>query len=357
MDAAEARTPPGDLLVLLGTADGLYHCCPDGSPYTQHLAGRSVYAVAADPRDGGLLAATGAAPGPAIWRSSDRGASWSLLPGRPAFPDARRVKQIWQVCPGHPARPGELWAGTCEAGLFRSADMGATWQGVAGLNDHPTRSSWDPGGGGLVLHTIIVDPRDPARMIAAISAGGIYCSADGGATWRPINGGVRPDPRPVGCAASGQCPHRILLHPARPGRLYQQGHCGVYRSDDFGERWVEISAGLPSPYGWPLALHPDDPDTLYVVPHISDKQRWTTEGRLAVWRSRDAGASWERLARGLPTAPARCLRESLAAAPAGRLYLGTVDGRVFTSADGGETWALFADGLPAVQAIAALAPR
>lgn len=161
----------------------------------------------------------------------------------------------------------------------------------------------------------------------------------------------RADPRPGRCAASGQCPHRLWLHPAPPHRLYQQGHYGVYRSDDFGEHWEEISAGLPSPFGWPLALDPDDPDTLIVVPHISDKQRWTTAGRLAVWRSRDGGRSWERLTEDLPTAPGRCLRESLASAPSGQLYLGTVDGRVFWSEDAGGHWALVAQGLPAVQAI------
>ncbi|HMQ29117.1 MAG TPA: sialidase family protein [Chloroflexaceae bacterium] len=357
MGHAGDRPGQGDLLVLLGTRDGLYRCRAGGAAPERHLGGLSINAVAADPRDGGLLVAANGPGGPAIWRSADGGATWAPLAGRPRFGDGRQAHQIWQVRPGHPSRPGELWAGTREAGLFRSPDLGATWRSVAGLNDHPTRTSWDEGGGGLILHTIIVAPGDPDRLVVGISAGGAYSSDDDGATWRPINSGVRPDTRPDHCAASGQCPHRLALHPARPGRLYQQGHAGVYRSDDYGEHWADISAGLPSPFGWPLALHPDDPDTLFVVPHISDKQRRTTEGRLAVWRSRDAGASWERLSRGLPLAPALCLRESLAADPAGDLYLGTADGRVFAGRDAGETWALFAEGLPPVQAVAtAFAP-
>jgi hypothetical protein len=357
MDEANLRPPPGARLVLLGTGAGLFRCWAAGTRYTRHLQGMAIHAIVADPRDGSLLVAANAPAGPSIWRSADSGATWMQLAGTPTFPDGRRVSHIWQICPGHPARPGELWAGTREAGLFRSTDLGATWRSVTGLNDHRSRFTWDEGGGGLILHTIIVHPGDPARIIAAISAGGIYRSDDGGATWRTANCGVRPDPRPDHCAASGQCPHRLRLHPSPPHRIYQQGHCGVYRSDDFGERWEEISAGLPSPFGWPLALDLDDPDTLYVVPHISDKQRWTTEGRLAVWRSRDGGGSWERLTDGLPAAPTRCLRESLATAPSGHLYLGTVDGRVFWSEDAGERWALFAQGLPAVQAITtAVAP-
>lgn len=355
MGQAGDQPHAGALLVLLGTRDGLYRCWAGGARRSHHLAGLAVHAIAADPRDGALLAAANGPDHAGIWRSVDNGGTWAPLAGRPAFGDGRRAWQIWQVQPGHPSRPAELWAGTREAGLFRSPDCGATWQSVVGLNDHPTRTMWDEGGGGLILHTIVVDATEPARLLACISAGGVYRSDDDAATWRPINRGVRADFRADPFPEAGHCPHKLRSHPARPGRLYQQNHCGVYCSDDFGTTWVDISDGLPSRFGWPLALHPADPDTLYVVPHISDEQRQTTEGRLAVWRSRDAGGSWERLTRGLPEVPALCLRESMAAAqgdPAS-LFLGTADGRVFWSHDAGDSWALFADALPAVQVVEA----
>ncbi|HMO60211.1 MAG TPA: exo-alpha-sialidase, partial [Roseiflexaceae bacterium] len=286
-------------------------------------------------------------------RSRDGGRHWQRLPSRPAFTDQRCVRQIWQLQVGHPKHPGELWAGTGEAGLFRSVDAGHSWQGVAGLNDHPTRATWDAGGGGLILHSILIDPHNPARLFVGISAGGVYRSDDDADSWQAINRGMRPDPRPEACAASGQCPHKILLHPTQPGLLYQQGHCGVYRSIDYGDSWHDISAGLPSSFGWPLAIHPHNPELLYVVPHISDKQRRTTEDRLAVWCSDNAGTTWQRLTHGLPTTPALCLRESLTLAvdDPSTIYLGTTDGRVFCSRDQGESWVMFLSGLPAVQVI------
>ncbi|SRR6266545_976225 len=246
-----------------------------------------------------------------------------------------------------------MWAGTREAGLFRSRDSGRTWESVAGLNDHPTRAAWEEGGGGLLLHTILIDPENPNWMYACVSMGGAYRSEDAGASWQPINRGVA-DSLPGVSPGTHQCVHKMALHPARPAVLFQQHHTGVYRSDDCGDRWVDISDGLPSRFGFPLAIHPHDPDTVYVVPHVSEKQRAVPEGRMAVWRSRSGGARWESLSAGLPDhAWLTILREGLAVDscdPAG-VYVGTNTGQVFYSRDEGAHWELLADYLPAVMSV------
>ena len=234
---------------------------------------------------------------------------------------------------------------------------------MPGLNEHPTRGTWLPGGGGLILHTIVPDPADADRLYACVSAGGAYRSDDGGANWRPVNRGVRADfledrPAPTGrCQPeTGQCVHKLVVHPARPAVLFQQNHCGVYRSDDRGEHWLDISDGLPSRFGFPIAVHPREPQTVYVVPLVSDRERTPPAGQLAVWRSRDGGASWTAHTAGLPRdSRLTVLREGLAtddADPAG-LYLGLTDGRLFQSRDAGERWSLLAEGLPPVLAVTA----
>jgi hypothetical protein len=355
---------PGDVLLMVGTRNGSVLFWSDRARRPWHRierqAGWSVNALSYDQRAGAIYAATNSdtvGKGMAIQRSLDRGATWSVLPSNMPFDDDRRAWQLWQVAPGHASRPRELWAGTREAGLFRSQDDGATWQGMSGLNNHPTHTSWHEGGAGIILHTIVIDPEVPSRMYVCVSAGGVYRTEDSGATWQPINRGVRADFLVDACPVAGHCPHKLALHPARPAVLFQQNHCGVYRSDDRGDTWVDISAGLSSRFGFPIAVHPHEPNTVYVVPHVSDKQRVVPDGRMAVWRSRTGGESWECLTRGLPSDNAwlTILRESLAmdtCEPAG-IYVGTTRGQLFYSRDGGDHWELLADSLPPVVSVSA----
>lgn len=354
---------PGDILVMVGTKKGTFLFWSDQRRQdwqrSQHHLGWMVHALSYDSRHGSIYAATNSAWfGAMVQRSDDCGRHWTHLNHGLDFAadEERRVREIWQVQPGHDERPDEVWAGSKEAGLFRSTDRGAKWEAVVGLNQHPTASTWMPGGGGLILHTIALDSSDANRLYACVSAGGAYRSDDGGTSWRPINQGVRADFMPDVYPETGQCVHKLVLHPQRPHVLYQQNHCGVYRSDDCGDSWVDISEGLPSRFGFPMAVHPHDPRTIYVVPLASDSERFVPEGRMAVWCSRDEGRSWEPLTQGLPDrAWLTILRESLAVDagdPAG-IYVGTTTGQVFYSRDAGERWQVLADYLPPVLSLSA----
>ena len=322
------------------------------------LEGREVYHAFLDPRD---RTTAWAATAHTVWgahvhRSDDRGATWQVLEEAPHHADSRGVQAVWFLAPGPAHRPDTLYAGIEPAGLFVSHDRGARWE-PSPLNAHPTTATWQPAGGSLALHSILVDPRDPDRIYCAVSAGGVYRSDDGGRTWHPKNRGVLADFLPHPFPEAGQCVHKLLLHPRRPDRLYQQNHCGVYRSDDGGESWTDVSAGLPSRFGYALALDPRDPDVAYVVPEESSHMRTVVGGRLAVWRTTDAGASWHPLTRGLPQSHAyvSILREGLAAddlEPLG-LYLGTSSGHLFASRDGGESWELVAGFLPRILSVTA----
>ena len=347
----------GDVLVMVGTRKGTFLFWSDSARQawsrSHHHGDWSVHALSYDERDGNIYAATNhnfLNERTSIQRSADCGTTWRELERGPLFDDDRRAWQIWQIVPGHPQRPSELWAGTREAGLFRSYDRGATWASVAGLNDHPASATWEEGGGGLLLHTILVDPENPNQLYACVSMGGAYRSQDGGESWQPINHDV-PQYLDDDHPATAKCVHKMALHAARPGVLFQQHHRGVYRSDDCGDTWLDISEGLPSRFGFPLVLHPYDPNTVYVVPHVSDNQRMMPEQHMAVWRSRSSGASWERLTTGLPAnAWITVLRENLAVDrcdPAG-VYVGTSTGQLFYSRDEGDCWEQLADYLPAI---------
>lgn len=317
------------------------------------LAGREVYYAFRDARTGTVWAATDHRVwGPHVHRSDDDGATWTVLDAAPHHADERGLDAIWFLAPGPPDRPHTLWAGIQPAGLFISRDEGGSWRAVDGLNDHPTNVTWQPAGGGLALGGIQHDPRDADRLYCSISAGGVYRSDDGGTTWTPVNRGVRCEFQPRRYPEAGHCVHKLRLHPARPDRLYQQNHCGVYRSDDRGESWTEITDGLPSEYGYALALDPADPDTLFVIPEESSHMRTTVDGRLRVYRSTDAGARWTAMTEGLPQEHAfvSVLRDAMdhdADDPAG-LYFGTTTGHVFASRDRGESWAQVAGFLPKV---------
>jgi photosystem II stability/assembly factor-like uncharacterized protein len=359
--------PGSQIVLLVGTRKGLFRAVSDGDRRKwrlegPHLAGYETYHAIVDPRDRetGYAAVHHSVWGVHIHRSDDLGHTWELAPEAPhhAAPAERKsLKAIWYLAPGHVDDPDTLYAGIQPAGLFASRDRGNSWEPVTGLNEHATRDTWQPAKGGLALHSIYIDPRDAQRIYAAVSAGGVYRSDDGGSTWKPANRGVRaeylPDTRPE----TGHCVHRLVLHPARPDRLYQQSHTGTYRTDNRGEDWLEITEGLPSDFGYAVAADPNDPDTVYMIPEESSHVRTTVGGSITVYRSRDAGANWEPLRRGLPqeNAYVTILREAIDTDdldPCG-VYFGTSSGHLFASRDGGESWEIIAGFLPRILSVQA----
>ncbi len=308
-----------------------------------------------DPATKSIYAA-GGSPwyGPAVWRSRDFGQTWShSSQGLTYGDDGPKLNTLWNVTPAH----GALYVGADPAGLFRSDDGGESFTHVAGLRNHPTCPDWQPGNGGLCLHTIIPHPTDPHQMWVAASAVGCFYTADGGETWETRNQGIRADYMPPEAKAEvGYCVHKLALAAGRPERLYQQGHQGVYRSDDGGRTWIWINDGLPSTFGFPIAAHPHDPDTAYVIPLNGDDQgRYMPEGKAAVYRTRDAGATWERLSEGLPQSGAYLgvLREAMAVdtLPTPGVYFGTSTGQLYVSRDEGESWTEVASHLPPIRSV------
>lgn len=320
--------------LLVGTRKGLFvlHGGDDRRDWTVEgplLKGWSVYHAIADPRDGVLHAcANNFVYGATVHRSSDRGRTWEraeelALPAESGL----ELAATWHVEPGPASEPETLWLGGDPGALLRSGDGGATWNAVDGIVAHPTREKWMPGAGGLCCHSIQVAD---GRLYVGISAAGSFRSDDGGKSWQPINdrvqAGFLPEPYPE----VGQCVHKLLAHPARPERLWQQNHCGVYRSDDAGDTWERLDGnGLPSEFGFGLALDPSDPDVAYVVPEESGEHRVTCDARLGVYRTGDAGASWQLASDGLPEpAWAAVLREGMSYDEHG-VYFGTQSGSVF----------------------------
>lgn len=268
-----------------------------------------------------------------------------------------KMVKVWNIKPGRKDEPGVLYAGAQPASFFKSKDRGETWELNESLYDHPQRGEWNPGNGGLCLHTILLDPTDLNRMYIAVSAAGCYRTDDGGKTWAPYNKNVRADFMPNKFPEFGQCVHKMSMHPSNPNVLYQQNHCGVYRSDNMGEDWIDIGEGkLPARFGFPIAVHPTDPNTIYIVLEESDEFRMSVDGKFSVWRSRDAGNSWQRLSNGLPDrAHLDVLREAMATdtfEDAG-IYIGTNTGQLFYSRDSGDSWELLADFLPPIQSVEA----
>jgi photosystem II stability/assembly factor-like uncharacterized protein len=301
--------------------------------------------------------------GPVVRTSDDRGDTWSEPDERtlrfpPDTGDA--VAQVWQLQPAGADRPETIFAGVEPANLFRSDDAGESWTLVRSLWEYPHRDQWEPGGGGLGLHSILVDPRDSNRVAIAISAGGVYRTDDNGVSWTACNTGIHKASEPGVFAEHGQCVHKIARDPVDPDRLYAQNHGGLYRSDNNGDSWTEVSEGVPSDFGFPIVAHPRRPNTAYVIPLASDNYRCTVDAQCRVFRTTDAGATWEALSDGLPSHDAHLtvLRDGFCtdgADPAG-LYFGTRTGQVYGSSDEGEHWSLLAEYLPPVLCVRAWAP-
>ena len=357
-----AQVKKGDSLLLVGTTKGAFILRANaqrnrwevGGPY---FHGQSVYSMAYDPRGGQhrIWASTASYWGTLLRSSDDFGKSWTNPKHAPIrFPSDTGVslKNIWQIALGRPEEPDVLYCGVEPAALFETRDAGQTWSLVRGLFDHPHRPRWVPGNGGLALHTIVLDPADNRRMYVAISSGGVYRTTDGGTTWTAQNRGIRAVFMPDKYPEFGQCVHKIAMHPARPERLFLQNHWGLYRSDNGGENWTDIANGVPSDFGFAMTMHPRNPDCVYIVPVESDEFRCACDGRLRVYRTRNNGASWEPLMRGLPQKRAyeTVLRDAMTADsfdPAG-IFFGTRSGQLFGSRDEGRTWEKILEGLPSV---------
>jgi hypothetical protein len=352
----------GDFLLLVGTVKGAFILRSNrqrrrweiGGPY---FHGNNVYALAYDSREGRqrIWASTQNYWGTFLRSSDDFGKVWTNPQQAPIrFPadTGTSLKNIWQIVPGRPEQPEVLYCGVEPAALFESRDGGETWSLNRGLFDHPHRPRWMPGNGGLALHTVVLDPANDQRMYVAISSGGVYRTTDGGQTWTAQNRGVRATFNPNRYPEFGQCVHKITLHPAHPERLFLQNHWGLYRSDDGAESWKDIANGVPSDFGFAIQVHPAKPDWVYVIPVESDEFRCSCEGRLRVYRTRNAGGSWEPLMRGLPQKAAyeTVLRDALVTDtfdPAG-IYFGTRSGQLFGSRDEGKSWERIVEGFPSI---------
>lgn len=364
MQAPERRPEHQRILLLVGTKKGAFILDGDTTRRDWSLRGPFCEAwpinhVVADPRTGAIHAGGGNEWfGPAVWTSRDLGGSWTHTSAGLAYPAGETpIKSVWSLACG----AGALYAGVEPAGLFRSDDDGASWTHLHGLRDHPTRPDWQPGGAGLILHGILPHPDRPDRLWVAISAVGIFATEDGGLSWEPRNRGTRQDYAPEGqrYPEFGQCVHCLTMAAGRPDRLYQQNHCGMYRSEDGGRNWVCIEEGLPSTFGFPAVAHPRDPDTLFLLPLNGDQAgRYMPDGKDAVWRTGDAGASWTALREGLPQH--NCffgvLRQAMATDgldPAG-IYFGTSSGSLYASGDEGQSWRPIADHLPTITSVEAM---
>jgi photosystem II stability/assembly factor-like uncharacterized protein len=371
----------GPIVLFVATKKGVWLVHGDGERRSwrldgPHFLGHEVHHVVLDPRDGRTLLAAAKTGhlGPTVFRSLDLGKSWTEAQQPPAFRKAnegetgRVVDHVFWLTPGHASEPGVWYAGSSPEGLFRTGDGGVTWEPVAGFNDHPKNATWTQGPGGTPdgpkLHSILVDPRDAKHLYLSISGamGGTFESTDGGRDWRPLNGGVRCDFLPDPYPEIGQDPHCVQLHPLAPDVLYQQNHCGIYRVERPGERWERIGDNMPrevGDVGFPITLHPRDPNTAWVFP-MDGSQVWprtSPGGKPAVYVTRDAGKSWTRQDAGFPREQAwftvfRQAMTSDARDPLG-LYFGTTGGELWASPNEGARWECIARYLPRIHAVEA----
>ncbi|MGY1773947.1 WD40/YVTN/BNR-like repeat-containing protein [Blastococcus sp. SYSU D00813] len=353
-------------LLAIGTRKGLWLARSDDDRRSwtldgPHLLAQEVAAVSVDTRGPAPRVLAGVQYGhwgPTVMRSDDLGRSWQeTASGAIRFPQdtGAALSRVWQLRPDSADRPGVVWAGCEPHSLWRSADGGCTFELVRGLWDHPHRPTWEPGGGGGAVHTVLPDPASD-RVLVAMSTGGVYLSEDGGGSWEPRNRGITAVFLPDELPEYGQCVHKVAVDAGDPDRLYAQNHFGVFATDDAGVSWRSVAGGLPADFGFPIAASPRTPGTAWVVPLVADVERLPPGGRLRVHRTRDGGGTWTELGEGLPDASwAAVMRDALCVDdgdPTG-VYVGTRDGCVYASADEGDTFALVAAHLPDVLAVRA----
>ena len=360
--------------VLVGTQKGAFTLTSDGRRAEWEVEGPlfggwQVYHVAGSPADPNriYLSQTSEWFGQVLQRSDDGGKSWTPVGNDFRYATETGTHQWYDGTP-HPWEFARVWhlepssddpdtvlAGVEDAALFKSSDGGESWGELAGLRTQPSGPAWQPGAGGMCVHTVLVDPSDPSRLHVAISAAGVFRSDDTGATWRPANRGLHSIGIPDDDAEVGHCVHRIARHPSRPDTLFMQKHWDVMRSDDSGDSWREISGDLPSDFGFPIAVHAHEPDTVYVVPITSDSEHYPPEGKLRVYRSRCGGDEWEPLTIGLPQANSyvNVLRDAMAvdSVDSCGIYFGTTGGQVYASPDAGDTWTAIVRDLPRVLSV------
>ncbi len=360
--------------VLVGTRKGAFVMTADGTRDRwnitgPHFGGWEIFHVKASPVDPNRLYASQHTSwfGQIIQRSDDGGQTWAPVGNRFVYegtpgthlwydgtPHPWEFKRIWHLEPSL-TDPDTVYAGGEDAALFRTTDGGQTWDELAGLRTHRTAIGWQPGAGGLGLHTILIDPSNHDRIFIAISAAGAFRTDDGGRTWRAINSGLKSDGIPNPDAEAGHCVHRIAMHPSRPDVLFMQKHWDVMRSNNGGESWEEVSGNLPSDFGFPIDVHAHEPETVFVVPIKSDGEHYPPDGRLRVYRSRTGGNEWEALTTGLPQSHCyvNVLRDAMAVdrLDSCGIYFGTTGGQVYVSPDGGDRWTTIAHDLPAVLSV------
>jgi photosystem II stability/assembly factor-like uncharacterized protein len=360
--------------VLVGTKKGAFVLAADGerkkwSVDGPFFAGWEIYHMKGSPVNPERIYAsqTSAWFGQMVQRSDDGGKSWDAVGNEFAYegvagthqwydgtPHPWEFKRVWHLEPSL-TEAETVFAGIEDAALFKSTDGGGTWAEVAGLRKHGSGPAWQPGAGGMCLHTIILDPVNAGRMYVAISAAGSFRTDDGGQTWRPINRGLVSEFMPDPHAEVGHCVHHIAMHPSRPDRLFMQKHWDVMRSDDAGETWHEVSGNLPTDFGFVIDVHAHEPETIYVVPIKSDQEHFPLDGKLQVFRSRGGGHDWEALTNGLPqeNCYVNVLRDAMAVDSLDEcgVYFGTTGGQVFVSPDGGDHWQAIVENLPAVLSV------
>jgi len=361
--------------LLVGTRKGAFVLTSDGKRENwdisgPHFAGWEIYHLKGSPVDPNRIYASQSSGwfGQMIQRSEDGGKTWEAVgnefvydgvPGTHQWYDGTQhpweFKRVWHIEPSL-TDPDIAYAGAEDAALFRTADGGKTWQELPGLRG-AKGNLWQPGAGGMCLHTILLDPNVAGRIFVAISAAGAFRSDDAGQTWRPINRGLKSEQIPDPTAEVGHCVHRIAMHASRPGILFMQKHWDVMRSENAGDSWNEVSGNLPTDFGFPIDVHAHEPDTIYVVPIKSDSEHYPPEGKLRVYRSRTGGNEWEALTKGLPQSDCyvNVLRDAMAVDSLDKcgVYFGTTGGQVYASADAGDTWNPIVRDLPAVLSVEA----
>ena len=360
--------------VLVGTRKGAFILTADGKRDRwevsgPHFGGWEIYHVNGSPADPNRLYASQSSGwfGQIVQRSDDGGQTWRQVNSEFAYTGESGTHQwfdgtqhpwqfarVWHFEPSR-TDPDVVFAGVEDAALFKSTDGGNSWRELSGLRCQPSGPQWQPGAGGMCLHTILLDPTNADRMYVAISAAGAFRTDDGGTTWQPINRGLRSEGIPDEQADVGHCVHNLALHPSRPDVLYMQKHWDVMRSDNAGDTWHEVSGNLPSDFGFPIDVHAHEPETIYVVPIKSDYQHFPPDGKLRVYRSRTGGNEWEALTNGLPQQDCyvNVLRDAMAVDSLDEcgVYFGTTGGQVYGSANGGDSWQPIVRDLPAVLSV------